>query len=162
MKISMIAAMGDKHEIGLHNELLWHMPADMKHFRETTMGKPIIVGRKTYESFGAKPLPGRQNIVITRDPNYQGNGAEVVDSIDAAFKAVGNIEEVMVIGGASFYEQALPMADRLYLTYVHSEFEADAWFPQFDKTEWVETSCEDHKADENNPYDYTFLILDRK
>lgn len=157
----MIAAMGDNREIGLNNELLWKMPADMKHFRETTMGKPIIVGRKTYESFGAKPLPGRLNIVITRDANYDGNGATVVTSIQQALEAASDVEEVMVIGGASFYEQFLPQANRLILTYVHSSFEADAFFPEIDFSQWKEITREDHSADEKNQFSYSFVTYER-
>ncbi|MDX1811876.1 MAG: dihydrofolate reductase, partial [Gammaproteobacteria bacterium] len=153
---------GDNREIGLNNELLWKMPADMKHFRETTMGKPIIVGRKTYESFGAKPLPGRLNIVITRDAAYEGNGATVVTSIDEALQAASNVEEIMVIGGASFYEQFLPKADELILTYVHASFEADAFFPEIDLAQWREVAREDYAADEKNPYDYSFVTYQRK
>lgn len=162
MLISMIAAMGDAREIGLNNELLWRMPADMQHFKRTTMGKPIIVGRKTYESFGARPLPGRLNIVITRDANYVGNGATVVTSIEDAINAAGNVEEVMVIGGASFYEQFLPIAHRLYITYVHGNFTADSWFPELDMSHWQEISREDYSADDKNPYGYSFVVLNRK
>lgn len=162
MKISMIAAMGENREIGLHNKLLWNLPADMKHFRQTTMGKPIIVGRKTYESFGAKPLPGRLNIVISRDASYSGNGATLVTSIDEALQAAGDCDEVMIIGGASFYQQLLPKADCLYLTLVHAQFEADSYFPEINYSEWREVSREDHQADEKNPYGYTFLLLARQ
>ena len=138
----MIAAMGENRELGLNNELLWKMPADMQHFKKTTMGKPIIVGRKTYESFGAKPLPGRLNIVISRDASYPGNGATVVTSIDQALNAAKDYDEVMVIGGASFYQQFLPMTDCLVLTFVHSSFEADAFFPEIDLSQWQVISRE--------------------
>jgi len=161
MKITMIAAMGENREIGLNNELLWHLPADMKHFRSTTMGKPIIVGRKTYESFGAKPLPGRLNIVISRDANYPGNGATVVTSIEDAIEAVKDVEEVMVIGGASFYEQFLPKTDQLILTFVHTNFKADAFFPEIDFSHWQEISREEHNADEKNKFDYSFVTYQR-
>ncbi|MDH5660375.1 MAG: dihydrofolate reductase, partial [Gammaproteobacteria bacterium] len=110
MKISMIAAMTEERVIGIKNTLPWKLPNDMKWFRENTMGKPIIMGRKTFESFGAKALPGRTNIIITRDKNYQAEGGIVVHSIDEALTAAGDVEEVMIIGGASFYEQMLPKA----------------------------------------------------
>ncbi len=161
MIISMIAAMGKNRELGLNNELLWKLPADMKFFRETTMGKPIIVGRKTYESFGGKPLPGRKNIVITTASDYQSEGATIVHSIEDAIAEASDAEEIMIIGGASFYQQMLPKSDRLYLTYVNGEFKADSWFPEFDSTEWIEKSHKDCKADEKNSYDYSFVILER-
>jgi len=162
MIISMIAAMGKNRELGLNNELLWKLPADMKFFRETTMGKPIIVGRKTYESFGGKPLPGRKNIVITTASDYQSEGSTVVHSIEDAITEAGDVEEIMIIGGASFYQQMLPKSDRLYLTYVNGEFKADSWFPEFDSTQWIEKSRKDCKADEKNSYDYSFVVFERK
>jgi len=161
MIISMIAAMGQNRELGLDNKLLWKLPADMKFFRETTMGKPIIVGRKTYESFGGKPLPGRKNIVITRAADYQSEGAVVVHDINDAIEAAGDVEEIMIIGGASFYEQMLPKANRLYLTYVSGKFEADSWFPEFNQNEWKEISRQENKADEKNSFDFSFVVLDR-
>ncbi len=162
MKIAMIAAMGDEREIGYKNQLLWRLPADMRHFRRTTLHKPIIVGRKTYESFGAKPLPDRKNIVITRDRNYNGNGAIVVTSPEEALQAAGDADEVMIIGGATFYDYFLSRADTLYLTYVHGKFKADAWFPEFDPSQWQEVEREDHLADENNPFDYSFVTYQRR
>ena len=159
--ISIIAAMGRNRELGLDNKLLWHLPVDMKFFRQTTMGKPILVGRKTYESFGGKPLPGRKNIVITKDKNYQSDGAMIVHSIDEAIQEAGDVDEIMIIGGASFYEQTLPLADRLYLTYVDADFEADSWFPEFDVREWKETSRLLNKADDKNPFDCSFVVYDR-
>jgi dihydrofolate reductase len=160
-RVSLIAAMADNRVIGIENRLPWKLPADMKWFRENTLGKPIVMGRKTFESFGAKPLPQRPNIVITSDRNYRADGAVVVHSIDAALQAAGDAPEVMIIGGASFYQQMLPRADRIYLTIVHHPFEGDAWFPELDRNAWRETQRADHAADEKNPYDYTFLVLDR-
>lgn len=166
MQVAMIAAVGDNFEIGLDNQLLWRMPADMRHFKETTMGNPIIVGRKTYESFGAKPLPGRLNIVISRNIEYPGNGAVVVTNIDDAIEVAKSSsteeKEIMIIGGASFYEQCLPLAQRLYLTFVHSAFEADAYFPAVDFSQWDEISREDYPADDKNPYPYSFVTFQRK
>ena len=153
--------MGENRELGLANKLLWKLPVDMKFFRQTTMGKPILVGRKTYESFGGKPLPGRRNIVVTRDKDYQSAGAMVVHTLEEALKQAGDVDEIMIIGGASFYQQMLPRADRLYLTYVQGTFEADSWFPDFNLNEWRESSREFHAADDNNPYSCNFVIYDR-
>lgn len=130
------------------------------------MGKPILVGRKTFESFDAKPLPGRTNIVITQDKNYQCEGVEIVHSINEALAkgkaAAKPDDEIMVIGGSSFYAQLLPLANRLYLTYVDGEFTADSWFPKFDESAWQVTSREPHKADEKNAFDHEFVILNRR
>ena len=150
-KIALIAAMTDDRVIGIENRLPWKLPADMKWFRRHTLGKPIVMGRKTFESFGGKPLPERLNIVITRDRDYRAEGAVVVHDIDAALDAAGDAEEVMIIGGASFYEQMLPWADRLYLTFVHADVEGDAWLPEFERSQWREVYREDHEADEKNP-----------
>ncbi len=162
MKISMIAAMNDERVIGIENRLPWKLPNDMKWFRQQTMGKPIVMGRKTFESFGAKPLPGRKNIIITRGENYQAEGCDVVHSIDEALQAAGDVDEVMIIGGASFYEQMLPRADRLYLTLVHTKVEGDAWFPQIDFSRWQQIERIDCDADEKNPHAHSFVILERK
>ena len=153
--------MTDDRVIGIENRLPWKLPADMKWFRQHTLGKPIVMGRKTFESFGSKPLPERLNIVITRDRNYRAEGAVVVHDIDEALAAAGDAEEVMIIGGASFYEQMLPRADRLYLTFVHADVKGDAWFPEFDRSQWREVFREDHEADEKNPYGCRFVILER-
>lgn len=159
--LSLIAAMADDRAIGIDNRLPWKLPADMQWFRRHTLGKPIVMGRKTFESFGGKPLPQRTNIVITRDENYRAEGALVVHTIDEAIAAAGAVDEVMIIGGESFYRQMLPRAERFYLTLVHGKFEADAWFPEFDWNEWREVAREEHPADEKNPYACTFLILQR-
>jgi len=161
MIISMIAAMTTDRVIGIDNTLPWKLPADMKWFRQQTMGKPIVMGRKTFESFGARPLPGRQNIIITRDQNYQATGCDVVHSIEAAISLVETVEEVMIIGGASFYEQMLPRAQRMYLTYVAANISGDAWFPEFSLADWKEISRLEHPADDKNPYPSSFVILER-
>ena len=162
MKISMIAAMTDERVIGIENRLPWKLPNDMKWFRQQTLGKPIIMGRKTFESFGSKPLPERTNIIITRDKNYQAKDSVVVHSIEEALQAAGEVDEVMIIGGASFYEQMLPRADRLYLTLVHAKIDGDAWFPEVDFSEWHEVEYIDCEADEKNSLAHSFVILDRK
>lgn len=153
--------MAEDRVIGVDNSLPWRLPADMKWFRQHTLGKPIIMGRKTFESFGRKPLPDRINIVITRDDTYQAQGAVIVHDIDQAISAAGDVDEVMIIGGASFYEQMLPKADRLYLTYVHTQVEGDAWFPEFDISQWREIEREDRQADDRNPYAHSFCIYER-
>jgi len=161
-RISLIAAMADNHVIGIANKLPWKLPADMKWFRQHTLGKPIVMGRKTFESIGAKPLPSRTNIVVTSDVNYRAAGCTVVHSLEAALVSAGNVPEVMVIGGASFYAQTLPHAQRIYLTVVHFPFDGDAWFPEIDWSAWYEASRIDCPADANNPFAHTFLILERK
>lgn len=160
--VALIAAAGDNWVIGRENQLPWRLPADMQYFRRTTMGKPIVMGRKTFESFGAKPLPGRHNIVLTRDASYIADGATVVGGLAAALTAAGDASEIMIIGGSELYSQALGMADRIYLTRVHGEFEGDAFFPVVDSTVWSEVSRDDHAPDERNAYAYSFLVLERK
>ena len=160
MTLSLIAAMDRNRLIGNGNDLPWRLPADLQHFKRVTLGKPVIMGRLTHESIG-KPLPGRRNIVITRDTDYRAAGCEVVTSIAAALAAVGDCEEAMVIGGATLYDQMLPHADRLYLTFVEAELEGDAWFPEWHDTEWREVSRADHESDERNPYAYRFSVLER-
>lgn len=162
MMISLIWAMADDRVIGIENRLPWKLPADMKWFRQHTLGKPIIMGRKTFESFGGKPLPQRTNIVITKDEGYQADGIVVVHSIEEALKAAGEVEEVMIIGGMSFYLQMLPRADKLYMTLIHERFAGDAWFPEFDLNQWQELEREDHQADEKNPHAYSFVTMTRK
>ena len=147
--------------IGNNNQLPWHLPADFAHFKSVTMGKPVIMGRKTYESIG-KPLPGRTNIVLSRDPDIRFEGVACVSSFEQALLLVADAEEVMVIGGSTIYEMLLPRANRLYLTYVDAEFEGDAWFPEFDKNQWLELESVLRKADEKNLYDCRFVTLEKK
>lgn len=159
--ISLIWAMADNRVIGIENRLPWKLPADMKWFRENTMGKPIIMGRLTFESFGAKPLPGRRNVIISRNPEYAAEGVDVYTSIEDALDATQDNEEVMIIGGMSLYKQSLPFADRLYMTLIHADVEGDAWFPEFDLQDWSETNRTDFSADQKNPYNYSFVTLDK-
>lgn len=159
-RISLIAALSDDGVVGIENRLPWRLPADLRWFKRQTMGKPIVMGRKTFQSLG-RPLPGRTNIVVSRDPAFQADGCLVVHSLDQALAAAGGADEVMIIGGASLYTQALPRAERLYLTYVHGRFQGDAWFPPFDPRDWREIQREDHPADDRNPWPYSFLILER-
>ena len=163
MIISLIVAMDRNRLIGNNNQLPWHLPADLAHFKQVTMGKPIIMGRKTYESIG-RPLPGRTNIVLTRDQGYQADGIVLSGSLKKAIDRAASegAEEVMIIGGSNIYEQALDLSGRLYLTLVDAEFEGDAWFPEIDMEKWREFSSEAHSADEKNPVDYRFMIFEKK
>ncbi len=160
MIVSIIVAMSENRIIGIKNQLPWQLPADMKWFREQTMGKTIIMGRKTYDSIG-RPLPKRRNIVVSRDINLEIEGCEVVNSGEAALALCQKEKEVMIIGGASFYQQMLDRADRLYLTQVHTSLEGDAYFPEIDSRQWNEKKRIDHQKDEANAFDYSFIILDR-
>lgn len=161
MIISIIAAMGNDQVIGINNQMPWKLPADMKFFRRTTMSKPVLMGRKTYESIG-KPLPDRTNIIITRNLDFRAEDCIVTHSIDEALEKAGTAEEVMFIGGASIYKQVLPYAQRFYLTKVYDDFSGDAYFPEFDPKEWPIIERIDHKADERNAYDYSFLTMEKK
>ena len=160
MIISMIAAMAKNNVIGIKNGLPWDLPADMKHFRETTSGKTVIMGARTFESIG-KALPKRRNIVITLDKNQIAEGAEIVFSLDEAIESCKNEGEVMIIGGASIYRQFLPKAQRVYLTVIDGEFEGDAFFPEMDMNEWKIVNEEKHEADEKNSHPYTFKVFER-
>jgi dihydrofolate reductase len=160
MRISLIVAMAENRVIGRDNQLPWRIPADLKHFKALTMGKPIIMGRKTYESIG-RPLPGRDNIVITGDTSYRAEGCQVVHTLEEALRSAGGAEEAMIIGGATLYRQTLKDADRLYLTLVKAQPEGDTWFPKIKPQEWREIRREVHRADESNEYDYDFVVLDR-
>ena len=160
MNISIVVALAANRVIGNQNRLPWHLPADLQHFKKITMGKPILMGRKTWESIG-RPLPGRTNIVITRDKNYVAEGCVVVHSMEAALQAAGDSAEVMVIGGAEFYRQALPYARTLYLTCVEGEFEGDTFFPELDDQDWREAERTDFEPDEKNPHAYSFVRMER-
>lgn len=160
MMVSIIAAMDRNRLIGNKNRLPWHLPADFAHFKAVTMGKPIIMGRKTFESIG-KPLPGRTNIVLSRDTNTCFEGATCVTSFEEALAVVADENEIMIIGGSTIYEMLLPKVNRLYLTYVNAAFEGDAWFPEFDENQWVEKEIVTHQADEKNAYDCRFVTLER-
>ncbi len=160
MLISAIVAMSENRAIGKDNQLLWRLPADLQHFKKLTMGKPILMGRKTYQSIG-RPLPGRQTIILTQDKQFKAEGCLVVHSIQAALDNIKNQEELCVIGGADIYRQMLPMIDRIYLTIVHHEFVADVFFPELNMTEWKETERVECEADEKNPYSCSFIVLEK-
>jgi dihydrofolate reductase len=160
MKIAIIVATDNNRLIGKDNDLPWKLSADLKYFKQVTMGKPLIMGRKTHESIG-RPLPGRKNIIITRDQTFNADGCVVVNSIEAALAECSDAEEVMVMGGASLYEQFLPRADKLYLTKVDAELAGDTWFPEWQLAQWTELEREDHQADEKNEFDYSFIVYER-
>ncbi|MEN8177118.1 MAG: dihydrofolate reductase [Pseudomonadota bacterium] len=159
--ISLIWAMAENRVIGRDNKLPWRLSADLKHFKALTQGKPILMGRKTWESLPGL-LPNRPHFVVTRDMSYQASGCTVVHSIEEALVAVMDAREVMVVGGAHFYAQMLPHAHRLYMTLVHAEVEGDACFPEFELSKWREVEREDYPADEKNTFPYSFITLYRK
>jgi len=159
--ISLIWAMAENRVIGRDNGLPWRLSADLKHFKELTLGKPILMGRKTWESLPGL-LPNRPHFVLTRDKTYQAAGCRVAHSIDELLAAANEAREVMVVGGAGLYEQMLPQADRLYMTLVHAEVAGDAYFPEFDFSQWREVARQDYPADEKNDHGYSFITLYRK
>jgi len=160
VKLAIIVATDEKGLIGRDNDLPWKLSADLQYFRKVTMGKPLIMGRTTHESIG-RALPGRKNIVVTKNLTYQAEECCVVHSVAGALEACDEAEEVMVMGGASLYEQLLPQADRLYLTQVHASLEGDTWFPDWQQSEWQELGREDHPADDKNDYPYSFIVFER-
>ncbi len=157
----MIAAMGQNRGIGLKGELLWHLPDDLKFFKQQTLGCPIIMGRKTYDSIG-KPLPGRRNIVLTRNEDFHSQGVEVFRSLQDAIAACLSSDKIFIAGGAEIYTQALPMADSLVLTHVHHSLEADAFFPEWNPAEFELISELHHEPDERHAYSFTFSHYERK
>ena len=158
--LSMVVATANNRVIGKDNDMPWHLPADLAYFKKTTLGKPVIMGRKTYESIG-RPLPGRQNIVISRDINYKAEGVETVTSVDAALALVSEVEEVMVIGGGAIYQHCLPAADRLYITHIEAEIEGDTQFPFYDTNIWKKVSSSIRLADEKNAYNLEFCVYEK-
>jgi len=160
--IHAIVAVASDGAIGRQGDLLCHLPADMKHFKEVTMGHSIVMGRKTFESFPRRPLPGRQNIVITRDSLWQYPGVTVAHSLDEAI-AAAETETVFIIGGAQIYEQSLPLVDVLHLTRIHARWaSADVFFPALDMDEWQEVEREHHGSDHRNAYEFDFITLKRR
>jgi dihydrofolate reductase len=158
--LSIIAAMAKNRVIGRANRLPWHLPADLAHFKRLTLGKPIVMGRKTWESLPGL-LPHRTHIVVSRNTEFAAEGALLAGNLDDALRLAGEVDEVMVIGGANLYRQTLPMASRLHLTLVDAEVDGDAFFPRYDAAEWRELAREHHVADERNAFDYAFLTLER-
>lgn len=161
MIISLIVAVGRKHEIGKDGRMPWHLPADLKHFKAMTLGKPVLMGRKTLDAIG-RPLPDRRNLVITRDRQFSAPGCEVVHSLEEALARAEPAAEAMVIGGGEIYRAAWPMAKRVYLTRIDAEVPgADTFFPELEPGEWKQLSREDHRADARNPYGYSFLLYEK-
>ncbi len=169
--LSMIVATADNNVIGKDNTMPWHLPADLAYFKKVTLGKPIIMGRKTYESIG-RPLPGRRNIVISRDETYipQGKGAEGVDTVTSVEQALAlvdgsdgsePVEEIMVIGGGAIYKHCLPSADRLYVTHIHATIDGDTQFPSYDDGCWEKMGSELRSSDDKNAYDLDFCVYQR-
>ena len=163
--ISLIAAIGKNNELGKNNTLVWSMPNDLKYFREKTSGHPVIMGRKTFESIG-RPMPKRRNIIITRDLNYKKDGIEVIhslgESLDLVRADLSQNKEIFIIGGEEIFKQAMPFADKLYITHIEAEDkEADTFFPEIIPIVWNEVSHEEHKKDMENPHDYTFSVYEK-
>lgn len=161
MRTSLIVALDHHGVIGKANQLPWHLPSDLKKFREVTWGKPIIMGRKTHESIG-KPLPGRQNIVLTRQSGFSAPGVDIVHSFDEALHVAHPCEEAMIIGGSSLFAEFLPHADRLYLTVIHATFDGDTFFPIFDFAQWSIAQKQHTMKDEKNAWEHTLFVLERR
>jgi dihydrofolate reductase len=160
--ISFIVAMDENQLIGKNNELPWYLPADLAYFKKTTMGSPIIMGRKTHESIG-RALPGRENIILTRNKNYESPSCTIVYSLDELMEMSEQLnKELFVIGGAEIYKELLTVANRLYITRIHHEFEGDAFFPEVAWENWKKVSCEPGVKDEKNEYDFEFVVYERK
>lgn len=158
---TIVVAMGEKNEIGFENQLLWHLPKDLKHFKEITSGHPVIMGRKTYESIG-KPLPNRTNIVVSRKTDWFEEGILIVGSIKEAVKFAKKIdEEIFIIGGGKIYEQTMDIVDKLEVTLVKADLEADTFFPKIDPKIWKKTDEICHEKDEKNQYDFCFQTFER-
>ncbi len=160
MKISLIVAMATNRIIGIDKQMPWHLSADLKKFKKITMGHPILMGRKTHESIG-KALPGRRNLIISRNKGYQAEGCEVFNEIQQAISYCDNVQELFVIGGASFYEAMLPHADFIYLTEIHKDFTGDTFFPKINPDQWQEIAREDITDDTQVNFDYSFVKLQR-
>lgn len=157
--ITIVAAVAENGVIGKKNALPWHLPADLAHFKQVTMGKPIIMGSKTYQSIG-RPLPGRKNIVLSKQ-NRKIKGVEVVHSVKEAIFAAGNVPEICIIGGSYVFREFLTIANRMILTKIHTKIDGDIYFPKYDENEWNESNREDYESDEKNPFNYSFITLER-
>lgn len=161
-KIALIVAVADNYVIGAGNTIPWHCPADLQYFKRTTMGTPVLMGRKTYQSLKIKPLPGRRNIVITRDRNFTCDSCEVCLSIDEAFDITLSEKRIFIIGGENIYKQTLDIADELFITFVDAQVEGDRYFPVVQWDEWEPLREEYWKSDEKNPFDLAFKVYVRK
>jgi dihydrofolate reductase len=161
MTISLVVAASKNNVIGRDGGLPWHLPDDLRHFKRITTGKPVIMGRKTFESIG-RPLPDRRNLVMTRDPDFAAEGCEAVSTLTEAMDLVSGAGEVMIIGGGQVYRDFLPLADRIYLTRVLADVDGDTHFPQLDETVWQLVSSEHHNADEQHAYAFELLVFERR
>lgn len=159
-RVSILVAYDRNRAIGHGNKLPWYLPEDLKRFKALTMGHHIVMGRKTYESIG-RPLPGRTNVVITRELGYLAEGSIVVDSLERALEMAKEDSEIFIIGGAQIFVQMLPFCDRMYATEIDATFDADTYFPEFDRASWMETSREHRAEDASNPYPFDFVVYDR-
>lgn len=161
-KLSIIVAMAKNHMIGKDNKMPWHLPDDLKYFKAQTLNKPVIMGRKTFESLGSRPLPNRPNLVISRNADYVAGGAQVFGSVEAALASVNDHAEVMIIGGAQIYAQWLDRVDQLLITEVDASPEGDAFFPPIDHQAWLEVSRQHHGADEKHRYAFDFVCYQKR
>lgn len=161
MNLEIVVAIDERGGIGKDNQLLWHLPADLKHFKQITSGYPVIMGRKTYDSIG-RPLPNRRNIIISRQQDLKIEGTEVLNSLEAAIELVKNEEKAFIIGGAEIFAAAMPRVGTIHLTVVHAGFEADTFFPQIRDDEWIKLDEESHQPDEKNAFPYTFITYRRR
>ena len=159
--ITIMAAVAENNALGNNNQLIWHLPADLKRFKKLTLGHHVIMGRKTFESLG-KPLPHRITIIITRNPGYKATGCIVVNSLEEALQAAAADDNPFILGGAEIYAQAMEIADHMDITHIHHSFDADAFFPPIDAKIWKEISREDHPANDRNPYPYSFVQYKKK
>ena len=161
MKISLIVAMASNRVIGLNNQMPWHLSADLKKFKKITLGSAVLMGRKTYESIG-RPLPGRTNIIISRNPDYRQDGCRVVNTIESAVKTgCASADEIFIIGGSDLYKATLPIADTIYLTMINKAFDGDTFFPDLAMQDWAEAERDDINDDPDAAFSYSFLKLDR-
>ena len=161
MKIAMIAAMANNRVIGLNNDMPWHLPDDLKFFKAMTVGKPVIMGRKTFESIGSRPLPNRPNFVISRQADFNAPGAKVFSSIDTALAELSDAEEVIIMGGGQLYNEMLVKADKLYLTQIDANIDGDTFFPDWTQMQWEEVAREHHDADERHQFAFDFVTLQK-
>ena len=162
MILTTIAAVAQNGVIGNNNDLIWRLPDDLKHFKNLTKGHTMIMGRKTWESIGARPLPHRRHIIITRNFDYEAEGAEVVSTIDEALELAQTDDKVFIAGGGEIYKLAMPYIQRMELTIIHHDFQGDTLFPDFDENDWKEISSKRHDVDERHAYPFSFVTLVRK
>ena len=158
MAISIVVAMSNNGVIGRDGDLPWHLSADLRHFKAITMGKPIVMGRVTHESIG-RILPGRENIILTQNENYQSEGCTIINDLNQVIARSEDLDEIMIIGGAQLYKDTLGLANCLFITEVHADVEGDVYFPEFDRGNWQEIERQFFRADDNNEFDYSFVVL---